>query len=148
MHGQPEPDIAEKTQRTLQSVQQERKTTTVLTSHHMNEVEELCGRIAFWSKGEILRIDTATHIKQLIPHQVVEVTFQLGTDIPAPRQLAGVSQTEQNGATSLSFVLDDPTRQLDPLLRQLTQNGGPIIDINVTRPTLEDVFIKVARGEL
>ena len=58
----------------------------------MNEVEELCGCIAFLSKGEILRIDTATHIKQLISHQVVEVTFQLRTDISALRQLSELSQ--------------------------------------------------------
>ena len=67
----------------------------VFTSHNMDAVEELCGRIAFLSEGEILRIDTATHTKQLIPHQVVEVTFQLGTDISALRQLSGVSQIER-----------------------------------------------------
>ena len=143
-----DPDIAEKTRRALQSVQQERKTTVLFTSHNMNEVEELCGRIAFLSKGEILRVDTAEHIKQLIPHQVIEVKFQPGSDMSAVHQLDGVSQIEQNGDCAFRFVLDDPTRQLDPLLQQLTQSGSRIVDINVSRPTLEDVFIKVARGEL
>ncbi len=143
-----DPDIAEKTRRALQTVQQERKTTVLFTSHNMNEVEELCGRIAFLSQGQILRVDTAAHIKQLIPHQVVEVTFQPGSDLTALRRLHGISQIDQNGERGLRFVLDDPTRQLDPLLRYLTQSGSPIVDINVSRPTLEDVFIKVARGEL
>ena len=114
----------------------------------MNEVEELCGRIAFLSQGQILRVDTAAHIKRLIPHQVVEVTFQAGSDLTPIRQLHGISRIEQNGDYALRFVLDDPTRQLDPLLRHLTQSGSPIVDIHVSRPTLEDVFIKVARGEL
>jgi Domain of unknown function (DUF4162) len=48
----------------------------------------------------------------------------------------------------LRFILDDPARQLDPLLRKLTQTGERIVDIQVMRPTLEDVFIKVARGEI
>jgi len=78
----------------------------------------------------------------------VEVTFQIVTVISALHQLDGVSQIEQNGANSLSFDLDDPTRQPNALLRQLTQNCGPIIDINVTDSTSEDIFIKVGRGKL
>ncbi len=143
-----DPDIAEKTRRALQAVQQERKTTVLFTSHNMNEVEELCGRIAFLSTGEILRVDTAEHIKQLIPHHIVEVTFQAGSDLTALRQLNGISQIEQNGEYALRFVLNDPTHQLNPLLQRLTHSGHPIVDINVSRPTLEDVFIKIARGEL
>jgi hypothetical protein len=45
-------------------------------------------------------------------------------------------------------VLDEPEQQLDTLLRRLLQTGGRIADVQITRPTLEDVFIKVARGEI
>jgi len=66
-----DPDIAEKTRRALREFQREKHTTILFTSHNMNEVEELCGRIAFLNKGEILRIDTAGRIKILIPHHVL-----------------------------------------------------------------------------
>ena len=143
-----DPDIAEKTRRALQEFQREKRTTILFTSHNMNEVEELCGRIAFLSKGEILRIDTAARIKSLIPHQVLEVRFQGGTDLSALLCLDGTPHAERGENSTLRFVLDDPERQLDPLLRRLTQAGGYIADVQITRPTLEDVFIKVARGEI
>jgi ABC-2 type transport system ATP-binding protein len=143
-----DPDIAEKTRRALQEFQREKQTTILFTSHNMNEVEELCGRIAFLSKGEILRIDTATHIKSLIPHQMLEVRFRAGTDLSSLQQADGTPHAEPGGDATLRFVLDDPERQLDPLLRRLTQAGGHIADMQITRPTLEDVFIKVARGEI
>jgi ABC-2 type transport system ATP-binding protein len=143
-----DPDIAEKTRRALQEFQREKQTTILFTSHNMNEVEELCGRIAFLSKGEILRIDTAARIKSLIPHQVVEARFQAGTDLSAFLGLDGAPRAERAENSTLRFVLDDPERQLDPLLRRLTQAGGHIADVQITRPTLEDVFIKVARGEI
>jgi len=143
-----DPDIAEKTRRALQQFQREKQTTVLFTSHNMNEVEELCGRIAFLSRGEILRIDTAARIKSLIPHQVVEVKFRPGTDLSALRQMDGMLRAEPSGDSTLRFVLDDPERQLDSLLRRLTQAGGYIADVQITRPTLEDVFIKVARGEI
>ncbi|MGH9852597.1 MAG: DUF4162 domain-containing protein, partial [Blastocatellia bacterium] len=143
-----DPDIAEKTRRALQEFQREQQTTILFTSHNMNEVEELCGRIAFLSKGEILRLDTADRIKSLIPHQVLEVRFHPDTNLSALQHLDGTLHAELGGDATLRFVLDDPERQLDRLLRHLTQAGGHIVDVQITRPTLEDVFIKVARGEI
>ena len=143
-----DPDIAEKTRRALKEFQQEKQMTILFTSHNMNEVEELCGRIAFLSKGEILRIDTVARIKSLIPQQVLEVRFRPGTDLSAVQHLDGAPHAEPSGDSTLRFVLDDPEGQLDPLLRRLTQVGGHIADMQITRPTLEDVFIKVARGEI
>jgi len=143
-----DPDIAEKTRRALQEFQREQQTTILFTSHNMNEVEELCGRIAFLNKGEILRIDTAARIKNLIPHQVLEIRFRPGTDLSVLQQMDGAPHAELGGDSTLRFVLDDPERQLDPLLRRLTQAESHIADVQISRPTLEDVFIKVARGEI
>ena len=143
-----DPDIAEKTRRALQQFQQEKRTTVIFTSHNMNEVEELCGRIAFLSKGEILRIDTAHRIKALIPQQVVDIRFLSEADAALVQPGNGSPLAERVGESTLRFVLDDPERQLDTLLRHLTQTGGRIADVHITRPTLEDVFIKVARGEI
>jgi ABC-2 type transport system ATP-binding protein len=144
-----DPDIAEKTRRALQEFQRQQQTTILFTSHNMNEVEELCGRIAFLSKGEILRVDTAERIKNLIPQQVLEVRFRPGTDLSGLSRLDGMApHADLNGDSTLRFVLDDPESQLDPLLRRLMQAGGHIADVQITRPTLEDVFIKVARGEI
>jgi ABC-2 type transport system ATP-binding protein len=143
-----DPDIAEKTRRALKEFQQEKQTTILFTSHNMNEVEELCGRIAFLSRGEILRVDTAARIKNLIPQQILEVRFRPGTDLSTVRELDGAPHPEPGGDATLRFVLDNPEGQLDPLLRRLTQAGGHIVDMQITRPTLEEVFIKVARGEI
>jgi ABC-2 type transport system ATP-binding protein len=144
-----DPDIAEKTRRALQGFQRQQQTTILFTSHNMNEVEELCGRIAFLSKGEILRVDTTERIKNLIPQHVLEVRFRSGMDLSGLSRLDGIlPHADLNGDSTLRFVLDDPEGQLDPLLRRLMQAGGPIADVQITRPTLEDVFIKVARGEI
>jgi ABC-2 type transport system ATP-binding protein len=144
-----DPDIAEKTRRALQEFQRQQQTTILFTSHNMNEVEELCGRIAFLNKGEILRVDTAERIKNLIPQHVLAVRFRPGTDLSGLSRLDGMTpHAELDGNSTLRFVLDDPESQLDPLLRRLMQAGGHIADVQITRPTLEDVFIKVARGEI
>jgi len=143
-----DPDIAEKTRRALQEFQREKHTTILFTSHNMYEVDELCGRIAFLSNGQILRIDTADRIKKLIPHHVLEVRFPPGAELAALARIDGLPAANFAADSTLRFVLDAPEQQLDTILRQLTQSGTPIVDIQLTRPTLEDVFIKVARGEI
>lgn len=143
-----DPDIAEKTRRALKEFQREKYTTILFTSHNMNEVEELCGRIAFLSKGQILRIDTAEHIKRLIPQQTLTLRFRSGTATPALPLPDGLPQAEVGTDSTLRFVLNNPEQQLDAILRHFTQSGATIADLQLVRPTLEDVFIKVARGEI
>jgi ABC-2 type transport system ATP-binding protein len=142
-----DPDIAEKTRRALKEFQRERQTTILFTSHNMHEVEELCGRIAFLHKGEILRVDTTERIKRLIPQQVVEIHVRPGTDLAALQQWDSLKGEISGGAT-LRFVLDHPEEQLNALLRHVMQAGIYITDVQISRPTLEDVFIKVAREEI
>jgi ABC-2 type transport system ATP-binding protein len=142
-----DPDIAEKTRRALKEFQREKQTTVLFTSHNMHEVEELCGRIAFLNKGEILRVDTAERITRLIPQQVVEIRVRPGTDLAAVRRWDGFCG-EVSGDAALRFVLDRPEEQLNALLRHVTQAGVYVTDVHISRPTLEDVFIKVARGEI
>lgn len=143
-----DPDIAEKTRRALKEFQHEKHTTILFTSHNMSEVDELCGRIAFLSKGQILRIDTADRIKSLIPHQVLEIRLHPGVEVANLLPPDGTLPPNFGADSTLRFILDDPERQLDAVLRRLTQSGARIADMQLTRPTLEDVFIKVARGEI
>jgi ABC-2 type transport system ATP-binding protein len=143
-----DPDIAEKTRRALKEFQREKRTTILFTSHNMNEVEELCGRIAFLSKGQILRIDTAEHIKRLIPQQTLTLRFRPGTAMPALPVSDCFPPAEVGTDSTLRFVLNNPEQQLDAILRHFTQSGATIADLQLVRPTLEDVFIKVARGEI
>ncbi len=143
-----DPDIAEKTRRALKEFQREKHTTILFTSHNMNEVEELCGRIAFLSKGQILRIDTTERITQLIPQQTLTIRFRAGTAVTALPRPDTLPPAEVGTDATLRFVLTDPEQQLDAILRHFTQSGATIADVQLVRPTLEDVFIKIARGEI
>ena len=143
-----DPDIAEKTRRALKEFQREKLTTILFTSHNMNEVEELCGRIAFLSKGQILHIDTTERITQIIPQQTLTIRFRAGTAVTALLQSVTLPPAEVGIDSTLRFVLNEPEQQLDAILRHFTRSGAQIVDLQLVRPTLEDVFIKVARGEL
>src|SRR3989304_654886 len=59
-----DPDMAIKIRKQIKRIHEERDITIVLTTHYMKEAEELCGRIAFLKKGEIIANATPTELKR------------------------------------------------------------------------------------
>lgn len=140
-----DPDIAEKTRRVIQRYQKEYKTSILFTSHYMFEIEELCQRIVFLDKGEILMIDTADKLKKMIKKQVVEIEF-----IKADKTLKKFLEEKEVNlllmqGNTVKFEISATGDKLYRLMNSLFQRGFKIKNLNLKRPTLEDIFIKIAR---
>jgi len=125
--------------------------TVLLTTHYMQEAEELCGRVAIIHDGRVLACDTPGNLKKRLQGEVV---FRLQvTAIASPEKLLedlrGVrrfSHEEINGGTELNLILDDE-KALPPILTAIQQSRGELISLEKSSPTLEDVFISmVGRG--
>ena len=108
--------------------------TIVLTTHYLEEAEELCDRVAMMREGEIVvEDDTAQLIKHF--HDGIRVRAVLSPAEPPP---AGASRCEDGEAC---FSLADYS-DIEPLLARLRADGRRIIEMEVLRPDLEDVFVK------
>ena len=101
--------------------------TIVLASHDMAEVEDLCDRIAIISDGRIAFIGT---IKQLGQTTGERCTITI--------------QTEHGMET---YESENIGESLLPLLLQYKQKGEVILDIQTDRGSLEQRFLKIAKGE-
>ena len=114
--------------------------TVFLTTHYMDEAQYLAGRVAVISSGVIVaegppsRLggrDTATAV----------VRFRLsGPDVSLPGTMtSGVTQE----AGGFRFEAEDPTRFLHDLTGWAIQNGVTLEGLDVSRPTLEDIYLKL-----
>jgi ABC-2 type transport system ATP-binding protein len=116
--------------------------TVFLTTHFMDEAQYLADRVAVIAKGEIVAEgtpDTIAGRDQMTPR----ITFRLPNGAPEPPQ---VGQTETpNGAFELRAP--DPTGILHTLTSWAVDNGLSFESIEVTRPTLEDVYLGLTGGE-
>lgn len=68
-----DPYLADKTRKIIKDLK--KNTTILFTSHNMHEVEELCDRIAFLQKGEIIWIGSAKKLKEIHKKKTLEETF-------------------------------------------------------------------------
>jgi ABC-2 type transport system ATP-binding protein len=105
--------------------------TVLLTTHYMEEADQLCRRVAFLNEGQIVALDTPRNLK--LAHGVRRVKVILrGSDGSA--------------GDPISLALDDRS---DAELLSRYMGRGEVLTIHSEEATLEDIFIKLAgRGLL
>ncbi len=100
-------------------------TTIFLTTHYMEEADQLCDRVAFLSEGRIVALDTPDNLKTVHGQQQVNVSL--------------------NNGECVSIALDgnDAGRELQQLL-----SNGQVRTLHSAEATLEEVFIELAGRRL
>jgi ABC-2 type transport system ATP-binding protein len=125
--------------------------TILLTTHYMEEADELCDRLAIIDHGKLLTLGTPTELKNATgADTIVTVTAQgdldalaslLAAEVPGAQSATRVDQTvlvevrEQAGVLPLVFNVAE-------------RNGYHVSDVSVTEPTLETVFINLTGKDL
>jgi ABC-2 type transport system ATP-binding protein len=135
------------TLRTLNSEGQ----TILLTTHYMEEADQLCGRVAIMDRGRILALDTPAALKQQIDADTIVTVTASGDRADLARILAdgveGVTHTRPiEGGVELHVKGKD--RLLPRVVAAAEEAGFPVLDLSVTEPTLETVFINLTGKEL
>jgi ABC-2 type transport system ATP-binding protein len=120
-------------------------TTILLTTHYMDEAQNLADRVAVLASGRIVAEDTPDMLAGR-ENGVAFVRFRLpdgvgAQDLPLPRD---AELEAANG--HIAFRTETPTRALTPLLEWANGHGEELEGLSVTRPTLEDVYLELTDG--
>ena len=125
--------------------------TILLTTHYMEEADQLCGRVAIMDRGRILALDTPAALKQEVHADTIVAVTAAGD----PGQLARVLTERVPGVTrtrpidsGVELHVMGKDRLLPTVLSAAEEAGFPVIDLSVTEPTLETVFINLTGKEL
>ena len=125
--------------------------TILLTTHYMEEADRLCQRVAIMDHGHILALDTPAALKQSTGADTV-VTVKTTGD---PGRLADLLTAEVAGVTRTRHadgVLQLHVRggdRLVPRIAVAAEHGGfELLDLSVSEPSLETVFINLTGKEL
>jgi len=125
--------------------------TILLTTHYMEEADQLCDRVAIMDHGRILALDTPAALKRGVgADTIVTVSAEGGLE-----ELARLLEARVPGATNAKRV--DSTVQLGvsgsrgvlpAVINAAEQGGFTVTDLSLTEPTLETVFINLTGKEL
>lgn len=124
--------------------------TIIYTSHYMEEVEQLCTRIAIMDKGKNLAIGTKDELKKMIKNTetvTIEVLDLEDSIVSKINNLPHVYQVNYND-NKLMVYCSGGKHNLVRILDVLTQNNIPFGRVFSELPTLNDVFLEITGKEL
>jgi ABC-2 type transport system ATP-binding protein len=118
--------------------------TILMTTHYIEEAERLCDRVAIMDEGKIIAIGTP---KQLIERSAGQSTIEITCASPLPTELPAwpesLGTTVSPDARHMTVISTRPARTLVEIVKWIDNQGLELSDINLKRPTLEDVFIEL-----
>ncbi len=122
----------------------ERGITVVLTTHYLEEAEELCDRIAIINEGTVIANETTRTLVGMAREKAVEVTFD--SDVAALPDLPCFEKVERIGDRTVAITFDKDKVNAGEVLSALQGTGLDIIDVSTREADLEDVFLHLTRN--
>jgi len=127
--------------------------TIFLTTHYMDEADQLCERIAIVDKGKLLEIDSPAKLKAEVPGgYLIELQLQHHDGSPdalvtALKTLAGVVEVKpQNGMVRI--YADKAEGLLANAMRVAGERGATVTNAHVSEPSLENLFLHLTGRSL
>ncbi len=120
-------------------------TTVFLTTHNMEEANQLCDRIAIINHGKIAAIDSPQRLRMRSSGlQSIEVSFDKAVGVEVLSRFQGVNEAKKMG-DKIRLYVDEHSVVIDELVDFSRSKGLKIISLSTLAPTLEDVFLKLVR---
>ncbi|MGQ7956926.1 ABC transporter ATP-binding protein [Pseudomonas sp. SP16.1] len=124
----------------------ERGVTIILTTHYIEEAEEMADRIGVISKGRIILVED----KQVLMHKLgkKQLSLQLQqplAGVPAELERYGLELTDQGHALVFTFDAQHEHTGIAELLRDLAQHGIDFKDLQSSQSSLEEIFVSLVK---
>lgn len=139
-----DPDIADRVRNFIKESRDKFKTTILITSHNMAEIEELCDRVIFMNRGKIIARDTPEGLAKKIKKTKVRLMISDG-------RKRTISYCKRNNlpidVNDRYISIEVGEREIAHLLNGLAAAGVEYSEISIDKPSLEDFFIEEVRNE-
>jgi ABC-2 type transport system ATP-binding protein len=120
--------------------------TIILTTHYIDEAEEMADRIGVISNGEIILVEDKTELMRTLGKK--QLTLQLHTKLDEiPSELAGYCLELAVDGSELTYTYDTQTESKDitALLADLNETGIQFNDLRTKQSSLEEIFVDLVK---
>jgi ABC-2 type transport system ATP-binding protein len=120
-------------------------TTVLLTTHYLEEAEELCGRIAIINHGKLIACDTTDALLARLDSK--EIVFIVGGDLTEPPPVLARWDATLLGPRRLRLRYRPSATRVGEILAALQAARVEVIDISTLETDLEDIFLQLTRRD-
>jgi ABC-2 type transport system ATP-binding protein len=122
--------------------------TIILTTHYIEEAEEMADRVGVISKGEIIVVEEKAELMRKLGKK--QLVLQLAEPLAAlPAQLAGHRLELAKGGRELVYTYDAKGERtgITALLQDLAEAGVRFHDLQTSQSSLEEIFVSLVHGD-
>lgn len=148
--------------KSIKQLRQDYGTTILITTHDMVEADTLCDRVAIMSAGKIAVLGNPAELKRAVGGgdrvtvnlasavrlQNLQFLTSLGTVVAAAANDDDVDDDNEKNETSIQILVKDGEEAIPHIMDSFRSSGIRIESISVSKPTLDDVFMKYANRRL
>ena len=135
----------------IKKIHDEFEMTIFLTTHYMEEADQLCDRIGIIDGGKIQVINSPVNMKNAMGNEVISIVIEenehRNSFLDEINKIESVNKINEDGSKLTLFVSNGT--EVIPQVFQISSNTGiKITSISLTQPTLDDVFISYTGHEI
>jgi len=125
----------------------EHGTTIILTTHYIEEAEEMADRVGVINRGELVLVEDKHVLMRKLGKKQLTLTLQAPLQ-QIPEALGGLALELSPDGQSLVYTFDVQAEDtgIGPLLRRLNEHGIDFKDLHSSESSLEDIFVSLVHG--
>ena len=122
--------------------------TIILTTHYIEEAEEIAERVGVISNGELLLVEKKDELMESLGKKQLLIDLKEPVKkIPSSLEEYNIELNEEGTQISYTYVVKDETADVSEILHKITNSGLLLKDLKVEQSSLEDIFVDLVKEE-
>ncbi len=117
--------------------------TIILTTHYLEEAEEMCNRIGILNQGELVALDSTKNLLNRI--KTKRVTFKINKKVDLKNIFSPSLKIISSDESEISISYEKSKIKIEDIINEIKKNGIEIEDISTDDGDLEDVFLRLIK---
>jgi len=122
--------------------------TIILTTHYIEEAEEIADRVGVINNGELLLVEQKEHLMESLgKKQLVMDLKESVKKIPPSLDKYNIELTDDGMQILYTYVVKDEESEISDVINEISNSGLLLKDLKIVQSSLEDIFVDLVKGK-
>ena len=126
----------------VRQIQKELDVTIILTSHYLEEIDALAGRVSIIDHGKVLITGSPEELKSPLNGDIITITFKEKEEADKMKTISDIVDASESGVNTVRLKVASADKSLPDIINFISANKLSTIRLTVQKPTLDDVFLE------
>ena len=126
----------------VKEIQKRLNVTIILTSHYLEEIDELANMVSIIDRGKVLITGTPTELKESLKGDIISLTLVDQKSAELMKTVPDVLEVTDSGPNTVKIKVTNSDESLPKIINFISQHELSTVRLTVTKPTLDEVFLE------